>query len=631
MKFFSALFYFLIFLFINETEARKDPPICSSSCGDIPNISYPFRLKEDPAACGDPDFQLSCRNNKTILNFHGGLYYVKRISYDYHTLYVADVNLANGSCSLPHRSLTMDEVQSDARYPGLVNYNYSYTLNYVRCSSNISDLANSRAPCLSGNQSQVYVNVTWYSLSSYYIPKSCKVIATAPAFYEETLQQYPSYETVLKMQKSGFQMRWSVECRDCRAKGHGCVYKNSDTTFLFECEKEYDYEAALRLIYTVLASWFLSGIIFFVRFILLPLVVFAFILHKYFSTRKELDAREEFSETQQPWTPERYTYADILAMSNNFKDRIGQGCFGTVYKGQLPGGCSIAVKMLEGPKVTVENFVNEISRISRIHHPNVAPILGFCSEGSKYALVYQYMPNGSLDKHIFSKGGNSHSFSWEKLHEIALGTARGVEFLHGSSSDACIVHLDIKPQNILLDENFIPKISDFCYGKLYPKKHDVMSSNATSETFGYMAPELISGDFGAVSSKSDVYSFGMLLLELTSGRRNVDVDAIYSSKVHFPSWVFELNERGDLEIENVTESDAIIARKLFIIGLWCTQTKASDRPSMTRVVEMLQGNTENLEMPPKPAFFSPQYPSVTEPEPDSVKEMLIPESLERSS
>ncbi|XWS69447.1 hypothetical protein CRYUN_Cryun04dG0179900 [Craigia yunnanensis] len=240
------------------------------------------------------------------------------------------------------------------------------------------------------------------------------------------------------------------------------------------------------------------------------------------------------------------------------------------------------------------------------------------------------MPKGSLDKYIFSKGGNSHSFSWEKLHEIALGTARGVEFLHGRS-DACIIHLDIKPQNILLDENFIPKISDFYLAKLYPKKHDFMSSYATSGTIGYMAPELISRDFGAVSCKSDVYSFGMVLLELASGRRNVDVDAINSSKVHFPSWVYELNERGDLELENLTKTDAIIARKLFIIGLWCTQTQASDRPSLTRVVEMLQGNIDYLEMPPKPVFFSPQYLCVTEPELDSPKEMLIPESMERSS
>ncbi|XVF02979.1 hypothetical protein REPUB_Repub04eG0220900 [Reevesia pubescens] len=629
MKKLLALFCLLIFLSINETEARKDPEICSSSCGDIPNISYPFRLKEDPAGCGDPDFELSCQNNKTILNFHGGLYYVKRISYDDHRLRVADVNLANGSCSLPYRSLSMVDVQfSDSRYSGMVNYNYSYALNYVRCSKNISDLANSRVPCLSGNTSNVYANITWYPLSSYDIPKSCKVIATVPASYEDTVE--PSYETVLKMQESGFEMIWSVECRDCWAKGRVCVYKTIDTTFLFKCEKEYDYYAELRMIYSTFAAMCLAALIGIVRFILLPLVVFGFLLHKYLSTRKKIDVREKSSVSEQTLTPERYNYPDILAMSNNFKDKIGQGCFGSVYKGQLPGGCSIIVKMLGSSKLRDEKFINEIYTISRIHHPNVVPVRGFCSEGSKHALVYQYMPNGSLDKYIFSKGGNSHSFGWDKLHEIALGTARGVEFLHGRI-DASIVHLDIKPQNIMLDENFIPKISDFCLAKLHPRMHDFVSLCATSETIGYMAPELISMDFGAVSCKSDVYSFGMVLLELASGRRNVDVDAINSSKVHFPSWVYELNERGGLELENQTKTDAIIARKLFIIGLCCTQTKGSNRPSMTKVVEMLQGNIHDLEMPPKTGFFSPQYLSVTEPESDSPKEMLIPESMERSS
>ncbi|XVF43473.1 hypothetical protein PTKIN_Ptkin02bG0042800 [Pterospermum kingtungense] len=625
MRKLTPLFYSLIFLFIIETEARKNPQICSSSCGDIPNISYPFRLKQDPTACGDPDFELSCQNNKTLLNFHGGLYYVKGISYTDHTIHVADVNLANGSCGLPYRSLSMEEVQMDGRYPGLVNYNYLYALNYVRCSNNISNMETSRAPCLNRNISHVYVNISWYSaLSSYDVPKSCKVIATVPAYYEQNVQQSPSYEKALKMQESGFQMEWSVQCRDCRAKGRGCVYKDEDTN-IFKCEEEYDYDAVLRYIYTVLSSLFLAAIIGFFRFILLPLVVFSFILHKYFSTRnKNMEEREKSSQTEQPLTLERYSYADILAMSNNFKDKIGQGCCGTVYKGQLPGDISVAVKMLGSSKVSEQSFINEVSRISRVHHPNVVPILGFCSERSKYGLVYQYMPNGSLDKY----SGDSHSFSWEKLHEIALGTARGVKFLHGSSeSDVCMIHLDIKPQNILLDENFIPRISDFGFAKLYQKKQDFMSLFATSETTGYMAPELVTRGFGHVSCKSDVYSFGMVLLELACGRRNVDVDAINSSKVHFPSWVYELNQRGDLEFENLTKTDAIMAKKLFIIGLWCTQTQASDRPSMTRVMEMLQGDIDDLEMPPKSVLFS----HVTEPESDFPKEMLIPESMERSS
>lgn len=242
-KLISALVFLLLFSFFNGTESRKDPPpICSSSCGDSLQIRYPFRLPNDPFTCGDPDFELRCENKKTIMNFHGGLYYVKGISYEDHTIQLVDVNFSDdGKCSLPNRSLSTDENLMDDRYPGLVNFTYSYTLNYVRCSDSwVGSVNNSMVPCLTRNSSHVYVNVTnWYSLTSYDVPKTCKVIAMAPAFYEESVPMNPSYETVLRMQQSGFQMVWSVECRDCRAKGRGCVYKSVDTTFLFKCEEEY--------------------------------------------------------------------------------------------------------------------------------------------------------------------------------------------------------------------------------------------------------------------------------------------------------------------------------------------------------------------------------------------------------
>ncbi|XWS35006.1 hypothetical protein CRYUN_Cryun21dG0088100 [Craigia yunnanensis] len=656
----TALFSLLIFLSIAVIQARKTPKLCSSSCGDIKNISYPFRLKEDPAACGDPDYELSCENNKTILNFLEGKYYVKRIFYDKRIIRVLDVNLANGDCSLPQISMGIDKVVSDGRYGEIVAYS-EFHASFIRCSKKINDMVNREVPCLNGNTSYVYVNFSDYVLHDHEFPSSCKVISTVLPVYSLDKSNHASNETILKMLESGFDMGWSVDCRDCIADGGYCNFRSLDIPSTFSCNKE-DYAAEDRLAITVFSAYILFGItsvsrieisvftllphflelsicyiflfflviIFTVRFILLPLVLIGFILHKYLSTRKKNDDTKHFPESQQPLSPQRYSYPDILAMSNNLKDKIGQGCFGSVYKGQLPGSCLIAVKLLESSKLGEEKFINEVSTISRIHHDNVVPFLGFCYDGSKRVFVYEYMPNGSLDKHIFSKDGNTHSFSWEKLHEIALGMARGIEFLH-RGSDACIVHFDIKPQNILLDQSFIPKIADFGLAKVFPNKYDFVSITATNETIGYMAPELISRDFGAVSGKSDVYSFGMLLLEMASGRRNVDVDAVSSSKVHFPSWVYELNERGDLELDNVTKSEAIIARKLFIVGLWCTQTNSLDRPSMARVVEMLLGSIDDLEMPPKPVFFSPEHMYLGDPRSDSPNELLIPESTERST
>ena len=379
---------------------------------------------------------------------------------------------------------------------------------------------------------------------------------------------------------------------------------------------------------TVSSSYSLSEIALISRFIL-ALVIFVFLIHKY-RTWKPVDTAEKFIGNQQLLMPKRYSYSDILAMTNCFQDKLGEGGFGSVYKGYLPGGSSIAVKILGNSKFSGKEFINEVSTIGRIRHDNVVHLVGFCSEGSNQALVYEYMPNGSLDKHIFLKEGRVKSFGWEKLHEIALGTAQGIEYLHGGC-DICILHFDIKPQNILLDHDFIPKISDFGLAKFYPKGYDFVSINTARGTIGYIAPELITQNFGAVSSKSDVYSFGMLLLEMAGGRRNVEGKAKSSSKVYFPSWVYDhLSEGGDLELGNITEVEIEIARKLCIVGLWCIQMEPSDRPSMTKVIVMLEGNIDDLKLPPRPFFSSPQHVSIVEPQSDSSTELLLSGSQEES-
>ncbi|KAH9746615.1 protein kinase domain-containing protein [Citrus sinensis] len=329
--------------------------------------------------------------------------------------------------------------------------------------------------------------------------------------------------------------------------------------------------------------------------------------------------------------PKRYSYPEIIAVTNHFTHKLGQGGFGSVYKGQLHTGGLIAVKMLANSKFSGEEFINEVSTIGRIHHVNVVQLLGFCSEGSKRALVYEYMPNGSLDRHIFPKESRGQSFCWEKLHEVALGTARGIEYLH-NGCDVCILHFDIKPHNILLDHNFIPKVSDFGLAKFHPKENDFVSISATRGTIGYIAPELISRNFGTVSCKSDVYGFGMVLLEMAGGRRNSNMHATRSSKAYFPSWVYDqLNKGGDLELRNVTEIESMIARKLCMIGLWCIQVKAADRPSMTKVLEMLEGSIDDLQMPPRPFFSSSRHISGREIESDSSTELLVSESIEECS
>ncbi|KAJ0096577.1 hypothetical protein Patl1_27568 [Pistacia atlantica] len=364
------------------------------------------------------------------------------------------------------------------------------------------------------------------------------------------------------------------------------------------------------------------------RFIFAPIVILLYIINKCRATRKRVDNVEEFLHKQQSWMPKRFSYSELMAVTNNFRDKLGQGGFGSVYEGQLHTGSLIAVKLLENSKFNGEEFINEVSTIGRIHHVNVVKLVGFCSEGSNRALVYEFMPNGSLDRYIFSKESKRQSFSWEKLHEIALGTAHGIEYLHGGC-DVCILHFDIKPHNILLDNHFVPKVADFGLAKFYPKENDFVSVSTIRGTIGYIAPELISRNFGAVSCKSDVYSFGMLLLEMVGGRRNSVMKATHSSRAYFPSWVYDrIIEGEDLELPNVSETEDVIAKKLCIIGLWCIQVRPADRPSMIKVMEMLEGSIDDLQMPPKPFFSSSQHNSIREIQSDhSSTELLESDSI----
>ncbi|KAG5221700.1 rust resistance kinase [Salix suchowensis] len=199
-------------------------------------------------------------------------------------------------------------------------------------------------------------------------------------------------------------------------------------------------------------------------------------------------------------------------MAGGFKEKIGEGGFGCVYKGKLRSGNYAAIKILGKSKANGQDFINEVATIGRVHHTNVVQLVGFCAEGSKRALVYDFMPNGSLNNFIFSQE-RSVSLSWEKLLEISIGVAHGIEYLH-RGCEMQILHFDIKPHNILLDEHFTPKVSDFGLARLCPANESLKSLTAAGGTIGYMAPELFYKNIGRVSYKADVYSFGMLVLEM---------------------------------------------------------------------------------------------------------------------
>ncbi|TVU22029.1 hypothetical protein EJB05_31705, partial [Eragrostis curvula] len=299
--------------------------------------------------------------------------------------------------------------------------------------------------------------------------------------------------------------------------------------------------------------------------------------------------------------PKRYKYLETTKITSSFNNKLGEGGYGAVFKGMLHDGCLVAVKLLHHSKANGEEFVNEVMSIGRTSHVNIVSLFGFCLEGSKRALIYEYMPNGSLDKYIYSENPKA-ILGWERLYAIAVGIARGLEYLHHSCNTR-IVHFDIKPQNILLDHNFCPKIADFGLAKLCHTKESKLSMTGARGTIGFIAPEVHSRTFGVVSTKSDVYSYGMMLLEMVGGRKNVKSVVEKSSQKYFPEWIYDHFAQDDgLQACEVTQEVEEIAKKMSLIGLWCVQILPMHRPTITKVLEMFERGSNELDMLPKQNF-----------------------------
>ncbi|XP_057440957.1 rust resistance kinase Lr10-like isoform X2 [Lotus japonicus] len=355
----------------------------------------------------------------------------------------------------------------------------------------------------------------------------------------------------------------------------------------------------------------------------LPFLVFllsvTFRIYRNYRMKGEDHARvEKFLKDYRALKPTRFSYADIKRITNKLKEKLGEGAHGAVYKGKLSTQILVAVKILnnsEGDDGT--KFINEVGTMGKIHHVNVVRLLGYCADGFHRALVYDYFPNGSLQNFIVSSPNNKDKktfLGWEKLQEIALGIAKGIDYLH-QGCDQRILHFDINPHNVLLDDTFTPKITDFGLAKLCSKNRSTVSMTAARGTLGYMAPEVFSRNFGNVSYKSDIYSYGMLLLEMVGGRKNIVNNTTGQEnnnvQVLYPDWIHGLVEGRDMHvrIDDDEEGDFEIAKKLAIVGLWCIQWHPMHRPSMKTVMQMLHGEGDKLKVPTNP--FQPKTSAST--------------------
>ncbi|CAN6326479.1 unnamed protein product [Urochloa humidicola] len=298
-----------------------------------------------------------------------------------------------------------------------------------------------------------------------------------------------------------------------------------------------------------------------------------------------------------------FRYTDLVRATKNFSERLGGGGFGSVFKGVLNESTTIAVKRLDGARQGEKQFRAEVSSIGLIQHINLVKLIGFCCEGDKRLLVYEHMSNGSLDAHLFQSNGTI--LKWSTRYQIAIGVARGLCYLHESCRE-CIIHCDIKPENILLDASFAPKIADFGMAAFVGRDFSRVLTTFRG-TAGYLAPEWLSGV--AITPKVDVYSFGMVLLEIISGKRNTPEENSKSSYhvTFFPVQAISKLHEGDLQslVDPQLHGDFDLeeAERVCKVALWCIQDNEYDRPTMGEVVRVLEGLQE-LDMPPMPRLLA---------------------------
>ncbi|KAF6986427.1 hypothetical protein CFC21_004186 [Triticum aestivum] len=588
----AITFFCVLAVLVADIQGRR--PACPPfSCGHLQDVQYPFRRRGDPGECGVTYYELACTDSRATIMINSWTYFVTEINYANSSFLVVDAKLdLSSSCPIPRRN----------PQPYLFGLYRLEGSEYITSSSFVYVLI--------GDPTDIFA-----------LKPSCGYLGVI-ILEGERSPYYANYGDVMESMRNGF----AVSFRQDLVTSFGPLPLLSIGELISRLKsRSYTWEKILDLLltrlfpsipgkyaYATIPMWIAQWIAItavLCRFMLPPLVVLTFLAYKYWRTRITIDAVEKFLRMQQMVGPIRYSYTDITAVTRHFRDKLGQGGYGSVYKGVLlPGDIHVAVKMLAGSSnCNGEDFISEVSTIGRIHHVNVVHLMGFCSEEMRRALIYEYMPNGSLDKYIFS---SERSFSWDKLNEIALGIARGINYLH-QGCDMQILHFDIKPHNILLDTNLVPKVADFGLAKLYPRDDSFVPSSAMRGTIGYIAPEMVSRSFGVVSSKSDVYSFGMLLLEMAGGRRNADPNASNSSQAYYPSWVYDRLTRQQ-EVGEISAADEMheLERKLCLVGLCCIQMKPHDRPTMSEAIEMLEGGVDGLHVPSRPFFCDDEHTPV---------------------
>ncbi|KAG0557513.1 hypothetical protein KC19_11G136600 [Ceratodon purpureus] len=380
------------------------------------------------------------------------------------------------------------------------------------------------------------------------------------------------------------------------------------------------------------------------------LMVIAFAAAYLYRTRRYkryllLQVQQKFEEFDVK--PTIFPYNELRLATRDFHPdmKLGEGGYGAVYKGVLPSKSTVAVKQLFVKNTQgIDDFLNEVVLITGMKHRNLVNLKGCCLREHQRLLVYEYVDNYDIDQ-VLLRGEHKTPLSWAVRQNICLGVARGLHYLH-SLAKPRIIHRDIKASNILLDKSFEPKIADFGLALLFPDEKSHIMTVHVAGTKGYLAPEYAS--LGQLSEKVDVFSFGVLCLEVLSGRRNIE-ESVPLDEVYLSKWAWKLHAEGKLmdlvdPIMNLQDDEKADVQRLFNIALLCSQDSAEERPTMARVVAMLQHDTESevvvlnsgkrerqLDSVRLLAFGKGELPTVTETEDEAETSTLNPRASRRES
>ncbi|XP_058750158.1 rust resistance kinase Lr10-like [Vicia villosa] len=570
------------------------PPSCPIPLEQPCGIVYNKSSISFGEGCGTPSFEVICENNKSVIYFNYGKRLAKAI-----------IASPNSSSFL----YIMTGVSSDNNFPTIHSFSLPYEnvsfltyldvkqfITVLRCEKPVDGdwyWGISSESCVGGidvdeeNQySYLYGVDDSFESEVRDIEESCRIeMKVVISWWDGKVKCNNKYPEVETEYVTGIELRW----RPISCEGDSEEQPLPLTcTLLNAAVGQFPFFLLISLSFSIVGKFVLGS----------PFVI-AVLISKWRKKHLSIyDMVEDFIQSHNNFIPIRYSYSQIKTMTKHFKHKLGEGGYGTVYEGVLRSKRRVAVKVLTKSQTNGQDFINEVATIGRIRHVNVVELIGFCAERTKQALVYEFMSNGSLDKHTFSQEqGNSSSLGYDKIYVISLGIARGIQYLH-QGCDMQIIHFDIKPHNILLDENFNPKISDFGLAKLYRIDQSILTLTAARGTMGYMAPELLYKNIGSISHKADVFSFGMMLMEMAGKRKNKNyIENCWQD--YFPKWIYDQFEET-IDTNNGTQEEKNIAMKMIVVALKCIQMKPDDRPSMNEVIEMLEGDEVPQHLPLDP-------------------------------